>query len=171
MTLTASADISFQDAIAFSQNLITQLDNLDEAEIETSVSSLVATENGARGFFVTYLTDDNPIVDRQSTGIIDGLKTSPEIVSELLVKNVAMSTGMKIAHHRNNDEEMANKSARVTQRSKELIDKLNLAQTETKTQKLQETIEQGEGEYQKFLKRWQYDDEQKKAIAQAFKNQ
>ncbi len=81
-----------------------------------------------------------------------------------------MSTAMKLAHHRNNDEEMANKSARVTQRSKELIDKLNLAQTETKTQKLQETIEQGEGEYQKFLKRWQYDDEQKKAIAQVLKN-
>ena len=89
-------------------------------------------------------------------------------MSELLVKHVAMSTGMRLTHQRNNDENMANKSFRVTNRTINLLKKLDLAETKTKIQQLKETIDKGEGIYQKFLTRWQYDSEQKEAIAKAF---
>ena len=79
-----------------------------------------------------------------------------------------MSTAMKFTHQRNNDEEMTNKSLRVTKRSLKLINQLALAETETKIQQLKETIQKGEGIYQKFLTRWKYDSEQKEAILNAF---
>lgn len=164
MNLLASATITFEEAIAFTKSLLNNLENMNEEEKEITVSSLVKTENGARGFFVTYLTDDRKIADFHSEGIIKGLKSSPEIVAELLVKNVAMSTAMAITHTRNNNEEMTIKSQRVTNRSLEAIKKLNLDIIREKITQLKITIEQEKGIYQDFLQRWGYDETQKQAI-------
>ena len=168
MTLTAEKNISFEDAIALTQNFVAQLDSLSEPEKENTVTSLVASENGARGFFVTYLTSDDEVVDQESAGIVAGLKTSPEIVSELLVKNVAMSTAMKITHLKNDNEQMARNSQRVTQRSLKFLEQLDLEVSKTKIQQLQDTIANNDGIYHKFLTRWKYDDEQKQAMVKAF---
>lgn len=164
INLIADKNITFEDAIALTEDFIAQIDHLSEKEKSVIISSLVTSENGARGLFVTYLTSDNPIVDNLSEGIINGLKTSPEIVSELLVKNVAMSTAMSITHTRNNNPEMAQNSLKVTQRSINLIRQLSLAEIREKIDLLIETIKQEKGMYQNFLTRWGYDQEQKKAI-------
>ena len=164
MNLLASETITFAEAIAFTQSLLDKIDTMKEVEKEQAVASLVKTENGARGFFVTYLTDDRTFADRPSPGIINGLKSAPEIVSELLVKNVAMSTAMAITHKRNNHPEMAQKSERVTERSVNLIKELQLNIITDKFKKLQSTIDVGEGEYQQFLQRWGYDEVQKQRI-------
>ncbi len=164
MNLRAEKNITFEEAIALTQKFINEIPQLSESEKEAIVSSLVLTENGARGFFVTYLTNDNPVVDEKSSGIVAGLKNSPEIVSELLVKNVAMSTAMKITHQRNNHLEMAEKSTRVTERTLTLISQLSLHQIKEKIELLVNTIYEEKGVYQEFLNRWGYDDEQKQAI-------
>ncbi|WP_315862624.1 hypothetical protein [Geminocystis sp. NIES-3708] len=166
MSLIAQKNITFEEAIALTEKFIQQIPELSESEKKSIVSSLVISENGARGFFVTYLTNDNLFVDEKSSGIIAGLKTSAEIVSELLVKNVAMSTAMKITHERNNNLEMAKKSARVAKRSLILIDDLSLSEIEEKIGLLLNTIKNKKGVYQEFLNRWGYDDEQKQAIYQ-----
>ncbi|WP_330202570.1 hypothetical protein [Cyanobacterium sp. Dongsha4] len=162
--LIADKNISFEDAIALTQRFIEQIKQLSEAEKEEVISSLVASENGARGLFVTYLTSDNSVVDNLSQGIINGLKTSPQIVSELLVKNVAMSTAMRLTHTRNSNPKMAESSFKVTQRSLNLIEELSLPETKEKIILLINTIKQKEGVYQEFLSRWGYDEEQKKLI-------
>jgi hypothetical protein len=164
MNLRAEKNITFEEAIALTEKFINEIPQLSELEKEAIVSSLVISENGARGFFVTYLTNDNPLVDEKSSGILAGLQTSPEIISELLVKNVAMSTAMKITHERNNNLEMAEKSARVAQRSLNLINQLSLSQIKEKIELLIKTIQEEKGIYQEFLNRWGYDDEQKQAI-------
>lgn len=170
MTLIAEKNISFEEAIALTEKFIKEIPQLSESEKETIVSSLVLTENGARGFFVTYLTSDNILVDQKSSGISKALTTSPEIVSELLVKNVAMSTGMKITHERNNNLEMAQKSDRVTQRSFALIKDISLGEIKEKTNSLINTIKEEKGVYQEFLNRWGYDDEQKQAMKKQLTN-
>ncbi|WP_373480062.1 hypothetical protein [Geminocystis sp.] len=164
MNLTAEKNITFEEAISLTENFINQISQLSEEEKETIVSCLVLSENGARGFFVTYLTSDNAMVDQKSSGIIEGLKTSPEIVSELLVKNIAMSTAMKITHERNENVEMSEKSARVTQRSLNLIQELSMPQIQEKIALLLNTIKEEKGIYQEFLVRWGYDQEQKQSI-------
>ncbi len=164
MSLLASETITFEEAIAFTQSLLERIDTINEVEKEAAIASLVKTENGARGFFVTYLTDEREFADSPSPGIVNGLKSAPETVSELLVKNVAMSTAMAITHQRNNHAEMAQKSEQVTERSVNLIIELQLNATTNKLKNLQDTINLGAGKYQKFLQRWGYDDEQKQTI-------
>lgn len=164
MSLKAEKNITFEEAIGLTEKFIKEIPQLSELEKEAIVSSLVISENGARGFFVTYLTNDNSLVDEKSSGILAGLETSPEIISELLIKNVAMSTAMKITHERNNNLEMAQKSARVTQRSLNLINQLSLSEIKEKIELLIKTIQEEKGVYQEFLNRWGYDHEQKQAI-------
>jgi len=50
--------ITFENAIQQTQDLLTQIEFLDANTITQKLTELVSTENGARGFFVTYLTSD-----------------------------------------------------------------------------------------------------------------
>lgn len=164
--------ISFPQAIAKTQSLMEQIDRnqLDETEIKQQVSSLLSNKNGGRGFFVAYLTNEMTLADNPSSGIIDGLKSAQDILSELLVKNLAMSSAMIVAHNRNNDSENIIGSQRVCRRTCNLIQQLNLRSIEEELQRLQDTLKNGEGEYQDFLQRWNYDLEQRKAIQNNIQN-
>ncbi len=169
MDKKATASTSFEEAFAFTQSLMAQMlaNQLTEAEIEEAIASLVQSQNGARGFFVTYLTDDSNLADNPSTGVISALESSPGIVSELMVKNIAMSTAMAITHNRHNDPEMVASSQRVSQRSADVIKKMQPLDILTEElKKLKLSVNTGEGSYQEFLEKWGYDQEQKEAIAQ-----
>ena len=161
--------ISFPEAIATTQSLMNQIEaeKLTESEIETKVTSLVNSKPGARGFFVAYLTGDSTLPDHPSLGVIKALKSSPELVGELLVKNVAMSAAMVVSHRRNNDRENAQSSEQVCRRSAKLIKQVNLDFITEELNRLQTTLATGEGSYQEFLQKWGYDDEQKESIARA----
>jgi hypothetical protein len=162
-----SAEISFEEAIALTQTLLARLDQtqITDAEVESFITALVNSETGARGFFVTYLTGETSPADRPTEAVIQALQTSPDIVSDLLVKNLAMSTAMAIAHRRQQHETMAQGSDRVRSRTTSLIQRLQLPAITQKLQSLLTTVRTGEGEYHSFLSRWGYDVEQKEAIA------
>ena len=164
-----SSTVSFPQAIAKTQELMLQMtDNrLSEAEIESAIADIVASKTGARGFFVAYLTGDLPLADNPSQGVIEGLRSSPEIVSDLLVKNLAMSAAMKLTHLQNSDETAALGSQRVNNRTIKLIQKLNLTKVKQEAKDLESTIVQGSGNYQEFLTRWGYDREQQAQIKKA----
>ncbi|MDJ1183965.1 hypothetical protein [Roseofilum casamattae] len=168
-SLTVPDNVSFEQAIAITQEFLSLLDakELSELEIETTVGELVGSENGARGFFVVYLTDDRPLADRPSPGVIGALQMSPEIVSELLVKNVAMSSAMAMTHERNNNSEMASNSKRVTSRCHALIEQIQLSEVSEKAKLLHESAKTRAGTYETFLKRWNYDEEQRNVIQTA----
>ncbi|MEG3977216.1 hypothetical protein QT970_21725 [Microcoleus sp. herbarium8] len=168
-SLLASKSITFEEAIALTQSLLSQIqsDRLLEGDIEQAVKSLVKTPNGARGFFVTYLTDDRQAADRPSPGVIEALRSAPEIVAELLVKNVAMSAAMVLHHSRLQKEEMAAGSARVQERSRNLIQILQMPACQAVASQMLESLQTKEGEYEEFFQRWGYDDEQRVAIGSA----
>jgi uncharacterized membrane protein (DUF441 family) len=50
--------VTFEEAIAFTQSLMSQIEagEVSPSEIRNAIAQLVKSENGARGFFVTYLT-------------------------------------------------------------------------------------------------------------------
>jgi hypothetical protein len=105
--------ISFENAIQQTQDLLSQIEFLDAKTITQKFTELVSTENGARGFFVTYLTSDLSHTEYPSLEVITALKTSPIFVNELLVKNLAMSTAMVIYHRSQGDKENAQGSEKV----------------------------------------------------------
>ncbi|MGB5594384.1 MAG: hypothetical protein WBM62_10200 [Crocosphaera sp.] len=159
-------NISFEDALQLTETLLEAMveSKLNDYEIEEIITTLVSSQNGARGFFVTYLTSDIPLADNPTNVVVNALKSSPDLVSELLVKNLAMSSAMALTHRRNNNEEMAQGSDRVCQRTSNLIRKVNLELIAEKLQELKQTIITGNGNYSTFLERWGYDVEQKQII-------
>ena len=164
-----SSTLSFPEAIAKTRELMLQIrDNrLSEADTKSAIADIVASKTGARGFFVAYLTSDLPLADNPSRGVVEGLQSSPEIVSDLLVKNLAMSAAMKLTHLQNSDETAAAGSQRVNDRTVNLIQKLKLTEIEREAKDLESTIVGGSGNYQEFLTRWGYDRQQQAEIKKA----
>lgn len=161
-----STKSSFPQAIAATQALMEQMaaNQLSEAQIEQQISALLQDKSGGRGFFATYLTSELPVADRPCKGVIEGLKSSIALTTELLVKNLAMSSAMVVVHARNGDRDNLEGSRRVERRTKHLIRQVDLPAIATELQKLQQTITAQSGEYTAFLNRWDYDLEQKQAI-------
>ena len=166
--LTVPANIKFDDAIDITQLFLTQLkkNELSSAQILDFVSALIQTANGARGFFVTYLTAQDPICDEPQPEIITAIAAHPEIAADLLVKNIAMSTAQQLYHQRRDDSEMMASSATVAARTTKMIQALNLPQIQAMLRGLTNTIQIGTGSYTEFLTRWGYDQEQKESINQ-----
>ncbi|MCY7367861.1 MAG: hypothetical protein LH474_06885 [Chamaesiphon sp.] len=164
--LTVPANIKFDAAIDITQLFLTQLkkNELTSAQILDFVSALIQTANGARGFFVTYLTAQDPICDEPQPEIITAIAAHPEIAADLLVKNIAMSTAQQLYHQRRDDNEMMASSATVAARTTKMIQALNLPQIQAMFRELSNTIQTGTGSYNEFLTRWGYDQEQKQSI-------
>ena len=162
--------VTFEEAIALTQSLLSRIEagELPPGEIEAAITELVKSENGARGFFVTYLPSELTLADNPSPEIVGALQSSPAIVAELLVKNLAMSTAMAVTHHRNGNEQMAQGSERVRSRTTRLIQLVELPAVRELSQKLLESATTGVGRYKSFLERWGYDAEQRQVICQAF---
>lgn len=162
------ADITFEQAIAQTQTLIEARTKgeIDAQQFAQGVQALVQSENGARGFFVTYLTLDEPWADQPDEPLVQALATSPAIVSELLVKNLVMSTAMGITHRRNGDLEMAKGSDRVQRRTQQLLERLKLPEVPPKAREMARNAAGETGTYSDFLQRWGYDAEQRQAIQQ-----
>jgi hypothetical protein len=161
--------IKFAAAIELTQQFVLQLQAgvLTPEQVQNFVTDLVATPAGARGFFVGYLTNSLAVVDIVHPGIILGLATHATVVSDLLVKNLAMSTAQYLHFQRENQADMAANSATVAQRSHQLITALNLPSIQLIAEQLLTAIRTNDGEYVGFLERWGYDEEQKGLIEQA----
>jgi hypothetical protein len=161
--------IKFAAAIELTQQFVLQLQDgaLTPEQVQSFVTDLVATQEGARGFFVGYLTNGLEIVDKVHPGITLGLAAHPAVVADLLVKNLAMSTAQNLHFLRENQADMAANSATVAKRSQQLIDALQMPEIQVITQQIIDAIRTGTGDYVEFLERWGYDAEQKGAIEQA----
>lgn len=161
--------VTFEQAIALTQSLMSKMEagELSSPEITDGIAQLVQTENGARGFFVTYLTSEGTLADTPSPEVIQALQSSPDTVAQLMVKNLAMSTAQALAHRRKGNEQMAQGSDQVRSRSLRLIEQINLPQVREIALALRESAVTGAGTYQTFLQTWGYDAEQRQLICQA----
>ena len=172
MSEEVQSDLKFEEAIAFTESLLHQIEagELSPEEIVEAISTLVQTENGARGFFVTYLASNNTLADHPSEQVVQALRSNPEIVSELLVKNLAMSAAMTLTHHRDENEAMAQGSERVRDRTAMLIKLVELNEIRDRCKQLLESAVTGAGHYQAFLDRWGYDAEQRQLICRVMES-
>ncbi|MEP0787537.1 hypothetical protein NDI42_00430 [Funiculus sociatus GB2-C1] len=165
---TVPETVTFEEAIALTQSILDKMQagELSPDAIAAAISELVKTKNGARGFFVNYLTSESTIADNPSQEVVQALQSNPDTVSELLVKNLAMSATMAITHRRNDNQEMAEGSDRVRSRTARIIELVKLPQVYQQAQSLLESAITGEGEYKAFLAKWGYDAEQRQVISE-----
>jgi len=140
-------------------------DEISDEVISDRIGELIKTVEGARGFFVVSLSIDCPLMDRFPDALIFQLRSSGEIVVDLTVKNLAMSSAMIITHRKNNDpQEM--QSERIKIRCIELLKLLDSTQVKERLDVLLEATK-GNGTDLKFLKKWGYNDEQINAISES----
>ncbi|MFM7885868.1 MAG: hypothetical protein ACKPCM_04070 [Pseudanabaena sp.] len=157
-------NITFEEAIAYTEDLLSRSD-LDDAQLESQMAALVQTTNGARGFFVCFLTGAWQLADAPSASVISALQAYPQVIAELLIKNLVMSTAMSITHRRAENLEQAEGSERVAKRTALLIEKVSLPEVRVIATQVQDAALANAGEYVAFLEKWGYDAEQKQVIA------
>ena len=140
-------------------------DEISDEVISDRIGELIKTVEGARGFFVVSLSIDCPLMDRFPDALIFQLRNSGEIVVDLTVKNLAMSSAMIITH-RNNKDPQEIQSNRIKIRCIELLKLLDSTQVKKRLDVLHEATK-GNGKDLKFLNKWGYNDEQIKAISES----
>ncbi len=139
-------------------------EQLSDEVLAERVSELMASRNGARGFFVIMLATDCPIMDRLPEPLVIRLREAGEIVVDLTVRNLAMSTAMSVYHQRLKDDKQQAGSDRVTARCRDLLRLLDPMQVKKRLEKLLDATN-GKGDDVLLFNRWGYDKEQKLAIA------
>ncbi len=161
----------FQKAIEFSMLWCKAWEEgeLSDEVLADKVSELTNSLNGVRGFLAFCLSSDCPLLDRLPEPLVIQLRASGEIVIDITVKNLAMSTAMAIHHQRNSDRKTQKVSERITERCSELLRLLEPNAVKRRLEKLIDGIE-GKGADVIFLKKWGYDQEQKQAIRSSINN-
>ncbi|MDG3495266.1 MULTISPECIES: hypothetical protein [Pseudanabaena] len=159
-------NMTFEESIAYTEALLLRKD-INDSQLELEISSLVQSANGARGFFVCFLTGEWQLADAPSGGIVRALQSAPQAIAELLIKNLVMSTAMAITHRRSSQEEQAQGSDLVARRTALLIEKVDLSEVRQVAAQMYSSATADRGEYAAFLTKWGYDAEQKQAIANA----
>ena len=138
---------------------------LSDEVLADRVSELIETFEGARGFFAISLSSDSPLMDRLPDPLIFQLQSSGQIVVDLTVKNLAMSSAMVIEHKSNNNPQEI-QSERIRKRCIELLKLLDTNKVKKRLEVLLEATK-GKGEDLKFLNQWGYSNEQKKSISKS----
>jgi len=157
---------SFQQAIEFSIVWLRAWEKgeLSDEVMADRVAELIDSQNGARGFFAICLSDDSPLLDRLPEALVMQLRAAGEKIIDLTVRNLAMSSAMALIHQRNADKDLQNKSERITARCIEILRLLEPNAVRSRLEKLLAATK-GQGKDLKFLEKWNYDNEQKLAIA------
>ena len=161
--------VSFAEAIERSGQWIAAWESgeLSDEVLADRVGALVASRDGARGFFVVALTGEAPLMDRLPEPLVIQLRAAGAGVVDLTARNLAMSTAMALAHGRLGDAERQSASERVQSRSRELLRQLEPALVKERLETLLAAARDGEGEDRSFLDRWGYDPAQRADIAAA----
>jgi hypothetical protein len=140
-------------------------DEISDEVISDRIGELIKTLEGARGFFVVSLSTDCPLMDRLPDALIFELRSSGEIIVDLTVKNLAMSSAMIITH-RNNKDAQELQSERIKIRCIELLKLLDSTQVKKRLDILLEATK-GNGTDLQFINKWGYNDEQINAISES----
>ncbi len=143
-----------------------QKEELSDEVLADRIAELLETKIGARAFFVISLSSESALLDRIPEPLLVQLSKAAEIVVDLTVRNLAMSSAMSLHHKRNKNHEMHSSSERIKRRC---IDLLKILDTNSVKKRVEILLSatQGEGSDTVFLERWNYDNEQKAAIKES----
>ena len=160
---------SFQQAMEITAAWLQHWENeeMTDEVLADRIGEIVASRDGARGFFVVSLAGDSALMDRLPDAVVGQLRNGGEGVVDLSVRNLAMSSAMAVQHRRSGDSAQLAGSERVTARCTELLRQLEPSLVKERLEQLLAAALDNQGEDVAFLKKWGYDTEQKQAIGKS----
>ena len=89
---------TFQQAMEITAAWLQQWDNegISDEVLADRIGEMVASRDGARGFFVVSLAGESVLMDRLPDAVVGQLRGAGAGVVDLSVRNLAMSTAMAV---------------------------------------------------------------------------
>ena len=135
---------------------------LSEEVLADRIAELIKTKNGLRGFFAYALSDkDCFLLDKLPFSLIYKLNEGGDAVTEIVVKNLIMSSAQIIIHQRDNNHEYEIASEIISDRCKAI---LRLLETKLVTKAVNQIIKNLDKLGNSFDNSTKYDAEQKDFI-------
>ncbi|WP_353292531.1 hypothetical protein [Synechococcus sp. M16CYN] len=158
---------NFQQAMEITAAWLRQWDDeeISDEVLADRIGEMVASRDGARGFFAVSLAGESALMDRIPDVVVEQLRGAGGSVVDLSVRNLAMSTAMAMHHKRSGDDTQQAGSERVTVRCMELLRLLEPSLVKERLEQLLEATVDDTGADVLFLERWGYDEDQKRAIS------
>ena len=137
-------------------------DLLSEEVLADRISEIIKTKNGIRGFFAYALSDKNCLLlDKLPFSLIYKLNEGGDAVTEIVVKNLIMSSAQIIIHRRDNNHEYEITSENISDRCKAI---LRLLDTKLVTKSVNQVLIDLDDMGNSFDNSVKYDSEQKEFI-------
>ena len=157
-------EVSFTQAINISLQWCKEWgeDLLSEEVLADRIAELTKTRNGLRGFFAYALSDkDCFLLDKLPFSLIYKLNEVGDVVAEIVVKNLIMSSAQIIIHRRDDNHEYEMTSKNISDRCKAI---LRLLETNRVTKIINQILKNLDGMGNSFDNSIKYDSEQKEFI-------
>ncbi len=137
-------------------------DLLSEEVLADRIAELIKTRNGLRGFFAYALSDkDCLLLDELPFSLIYKLNEVGDVVAEIVVKNLIMSSAQIIIHRRDNNHEYEMTSENISDRCKAI---LRMLETKSVTKSVNQVIKNLDNMGNSFENSIKYDSNQKEFI-------
>jgi hypothetical protein len=159
--------VDFRTAIAQANNLLSGCKGQPQKLAEADLQPFLADEEGTRGFFVAFLTEDWDFSSQTPPALLSALKANSTPSYSVIVRNLAMSSATEASHMRSGDTQKAYMSAAVADRTVELIKALDDASLWNLLSEMRKTLIGESGVFSDFLTRMKYGDDEKMAALAA----
>ena len=137
-------------------------DFLSEEVLADRIAELIKTKNGLRGFFAYALSDkDCLLLDKLPFSLIYKLNEGGIAVTDIVVKNLIMSSAQIVIHRRVNNNEYETTSENISDRCKAI---LRLLETKSVTKSVNQVLRELDDMCNSFDNSLKYDPEQKEFI-------
>ena len=137
-------------------------DLLSEEVLADRIAELIKTRNGLRGFFAYALSDqDCFLLDKLPFSLIYKLNEGGDAVTEIVLKNLIMSSAQIIMLRRDNNHEYEMTSENISDRCKSI---LRLIETKSVTKSINQVLTDLDNMGNSFDNSIKYNLEQKKFI-------
>ncbi|MDA9701654.1 hypothetical protein N9V02_07370 [Prochlorococcus sp. AH-736-L23] len=157
-------EASFTQAINISVQWCKEWDEdlLSEEVLADRIAELIKTRNGLRGFFAYALSDkDCFLLDKLPFSLIYKLNEVGDPVTDIVVKNLIMSSAQIIIHRRDNNHEYEITSENISDRCKAI---LRLLETKLVTKSVNQVLRDLDDMGNSFDNSVKFDSEQKEFI-------
>ena len=157
-------EVSFTQAINISAKWCKEWgeDLLSEEVLADRIAELIKTRTGLRGFFAYALSDkDCFLLDKLPFSLIYKLNECGDVVVDIVLKNLIMSSAQIIIHRRDNNHKYEITSENISSRCKAI---LRLLQSKLVTNSVNQVLRDLDNMGNSFDNSVKYDSEQKEFI-------